>query len=114
MDLLSLYGLFLAKVVTVVIAIGALVVLVVGLRHRKSHGKGELQLVDLGEQYREMQREMRSARLSPAELKIRSKELKKKDKAEAKQKNYRPKRGEPNPNRACMFSTSKAVWTRMK
>ena len=79
MDLLSLYGLFLAKVVTVVIAIGALVVLVVGLRQRKSQGKGELQLTDLGEQYREMQREMRTARLNPAEQKLRGKELKKKD-----------------------------------
>ena len=93
MDLLSLYGLFLAKVVTVVIAIGALIILVIGLRHRKSHSKGELQLIDLGEQYREMQREMRSARMNPAELKIRSKELKKKDKAEAKQKKLQAKTG---------------------
>ncbi|PKE31092.1 protease SohB [Rahnella sp. AA] len=93
MDLLSLYGLFLAKVVTVVIAIGALVILVVGLRHRKSQDKGELRLVDLGEQYREMQREMRSARMNPAELKLHSKELKKKDKVEAKQKKLQAKAG---------------------
>ncbi|MCX2944916.1 protease SohB [Rahnella perminowiae] len=93
MDLLSLYGLFLAKVVTVVIAIGALVVLLVGLRQRKSHGKGELQLIDLGEQYREMQREMRHARMNPAELKIHSKQLKKKNKAEEKQKKLQAKTG---------------------
>ena len=102
MDLLSLYGLFLAKVVTVVIAIGALVILVVGLRHRKSHSKGELQLIDLGEQYREMQREMRSARMNPAELKIRSKELKKKDKAEAKQKKMQAKTGAAK-SKPCLY-----------
>ena len=102
MDLLSLYGLFLAKVVTVVIAIGALVVLFVGLRQRKSHGKGELHLVDLGEQYREMQREMRSARMNPAELKIRSKELKKKDKAEAKQKKLQAKTGS-SKSKPCLY-----------
>jgi len=101
-DLLSLYGLFLAKVVTVVIAIGALVVLFVGLRQRKSHGKGELHLVDLGEQYREMQREMRSARMNPAELKIRSKELKKKDKAEAKQKKLQAKTGS-SKSKPCLY-----------
>ncbi|WP_431295845.1 protease SohB [Rahnella sp. PAMC 25559] len=105
MDLLSLYGLFLAKVVTVVIAIGALVVLVVlvvGLRQRKSQGKGELQLTDLGEQYREMQREMRTARLNPAEQKLRGKELKKKDKAEARQKKLQAKTGE-SKRKPCLY-----------
>mgnify|MGYP003365696939 FL=1 len=102
MDLLSLYGLFLAKVVTVVIAIGALVVLVVGLRQRKSQGKGELQLTDLGEQYREMQREMRTARLNPAEQKLRGKELKKKDKAEARQKKLQAKTGE-SQRKPCLY-----------
>ncbi|WP_112288849.1 protease SohB [Rahnella sp. AN3-3W3] len=102
MDLLSLYGLFLAKVVTVVIAIGALIILVIGLRHRKSHSKGELQLIDLGEQYREMQREMRSARMNPAELKIRSKELKNKDKAEAKQKKLQAKTG-GSKSKPCLY-----------
>lgn len=101
-DLLSLYGLFLAKVVTVVIAIGALVVLVVGLRQRKSHSKGELQLIDLGEQYREMQREMRIARLNPAEQKLRSKAQKKKDKAEAKQKKLKAKTGE-SKSKPCLY-----------
>lgn len=110
MDLLSLYGLFLAKVVTVVIAIGALVVLLVGLRQRKSHGKGELQLIDLGEQYREMQREMRHARMNPAELKIHSKQLKKRTKRRKNRKNCRPKPGVRKANPACMYSISKAVW----
>lgn len=103
MDLLSLYGLFLAKVVTVVIAIGALVVLVIGLRQRKSHGKGELHLVDLGEQYREMQREMRTARLNPIEQKLTNKAFKKQEKSDAKQKKLQAKSGATIKSKPCLY-----------
>lgn len=103
MDLLSLYGLFLAKVVTVVVAIGALVVLVIGLRQRKSHGKGQLHLVDLGEEYREMQREMRTARLNPIEQKLTNKAFKKQEKADAKQKKLQAKSGATIKSKPCLY-----------
>ncbi|MDN5682110.1 MAG: protease SohB, partial [Ewingella sp.] len=103
MDLLSLYGLFLAKVVTVVIAIGALVVLVIGLRQRKSHGKGQLHLIDLGEEYREMQREMRTARLNPIEQKLTNKAFKKQEKADAKQKKLQAKSGATIKSKPCLY-----------
>lgn len=102
MDLLSLYGLFLAKVVTLVVAIGALVVLFVGLRQRKSAGKGELRLTDLGEEYREMQREMRNARLNPAEQKLSNKAFKKQEKAEGKAKKLQAKSG-ATKNKSCLY-----------
>jgi serine protease SohB len=102
-DLLSLYGLFLAKVVTVVVAIGALVVLVIGLRQRKSHGKGQLHLVDLGEEYREMQREMRTARLNPIEQKLTNKAFKKQEKADAKQKKLQAKSGATIKSKPCLY-----------
>ncbi|MCC3746182.1 protease SohB [Rouxiella badensis] len=102
MDLLSLYGLFLAKIVTVVVAIGALIVLVIGLRHRKSSGKGELRLTDLGEEYREMQREMRTARLSPAEQKLSLKAFKKQEKADAKAKKQQAKTGTTS-SKPCLY-----------
>lgn len=102
MDLLSLYGLFLAKVVTLVVAIGALVVLFVGLRQRKSAGKGELRLTDLGEEYREMQREMRNARLNPAEQKLSIKAFKKQEKAEGKAKKLQAKNG-ATKNKSCLY-----------
>lgn len=54
MELFSLYGLFLAKVVTIVVAIGAVVLLVVSQGMRKKGLPGELNLVPLGEQYKEM------------------------------------------------------------
>ncbi|MDR3433715.1 MAG: protease SohB [Rouxiella aceris] len=102
MDLLSLYGLFLAKVVTLVVAIGALVVLFVGLRQRKSAGKGELRLTDLGEEYREMQREMRNARLNPAEQKLSNKAFKKQEKADEKAKKQQAKTG-ATKNKSCLY-----------
>lgn len=102
MDLFSLYGLFLAKIVTVVIAIGALVILFVGLRNRKSSGKGQLRLTDLGEEYREMQREMRTARLDPAEQKLRLKAFKKEEKAEAKAKKQQAKTGTIK-SKSCLY-----------
>ncbi len=80
MELFSLYGLFLAKVVTIVVAIGAVVLLVVSQGMRKKGLPGELNLVPLGEQYKEMQREMRLARMSHAERKAWSKEFKKQQK----------------------------------
>ncbi len=102
MDLFSLYGLFLAKIVTVVIAIGALVILFVGLRNRKSSGKGQLRLTDLGEEYREMQREMRTARMDPAEQKLRLKAFKKEEKAEAKAKKQQAKTGTIK-SKSCLY-----------
>ncbi len=76
MELISLYGLFLAKVVTIVVAIGAVVLLVVSQGMRRQGQRGELNLVDLGEQYKETQREMRLARMSHAEQKPGLKNLK--------------------------------------
>lgn len=79
-----MYGLFLAKVVTIVVAIGAVVLLVVSQGMRRQGQRGELNLVDLGEQYKETQREMRLARMSHAEQKAWVKEFKKQEKADQK------------------------------
>ncbi|MCW2485066.1 protease SohB [Candidatus Symbiopectobacterium sp. NZEC127] len=94
MELLSQYGLFLAKVVTIVLAIGALVVLTFGVTQRKRPRKGELQVMNLGEQYREMQNEMRDTCMSDAERKLVAKRKKKEDKAAAKEEKLRAKRGD--------------------
>ncbi|MFP1742195.1 protease SohB [Lonsdalea quercina] len=94
MELVALYGLFLAKTLTVVVAIGALVVLTVGLSQRKRQRSGELQVIDLGEQYRGVQQEMESAALSDAERKALEKKHKKEEKAKARLEKQRTRRGE--------------------
>lgn len=103
MEFISIYGLFLAKVATVVIAIAALVLLAVSLGQRKNQHKGELQLTDLGEQYREMQREMRLARMGAAEQKAWSKQFKKQTKADEKLKKHRAKSGAVEASKPCLY-----------
>lgn len=103
MELLSQYGLFLAKALTIVISIGALMVLVFGMAQRKRQRKGELQVVNLGDQYRNMQQDMQMAYMSDAERKLLSKQEKKKEKAKAKEEKQRTKRGEAKPSKPCLY-----------
>ena len=83
MELLSQYGLFLAKIATVVIAIAAIAVLIVNLTQRKRQ-RGELRITRLSEQYKEMQEEMSLALLDSYQQKLWVKAQKKKHKQEAK------------------------------
>ncbi|SUW63763.1 Probable protease sohB [Buttiauxella agrestis] len=94
MDLIANYGLFLAKIVTVVAAIGILVTIIVNVAGRKRHQRGELRLTNLSEQYQEMQEEMQVARLDSHQQKLWHKTQKKKHKLEAKQAKAHAKRGE--------------------
>ncbi|MBH2930503.1 protease SohB [Serratia marcescens] len=102
MEFISVYGLFLAKVATVVLAIAALAILAVSLGQRKSRQKGELQLTDLGEQYREMQRDMRLARMDAAEQKVWLKQFKKQTKSDDKLKKQRAKSGAVEVAKPCL------------
>ncbi|MCK7316823.1 protease SohB [Enterobacter cloacae] len=83
MELLSQYGLFLAKIATVVIAIAVVAVLVVNLTQRKRQ-RGELRITRLSEQYQEMQEEMSLALLDSHQQKLWHKAQKKKHKQDAK------------------------------
>ncbi|MCU6409322.1 protease SohB [Enterobacter quasiroggenkampii] len=83
MELLSQYGLFLAKIATVVIAIAVVAVLIVNLTQRKRQ-RGELRITRLSEQYKEMQEEMSLALLDSHQQKLWLKAQKKKQKQEAK------------------------------
>ncbi|MEY4475605.1 MAG: hypothetical protein RL248_1372 [Pseudomonadota bacterium] len=103
MELISLYGLFLAKVVTIVLAIGAIVFLIVSQGMRKQGQRGELNLIDLGQQYKEMQREMRLVRMNAAEQKIWSKELKKQQKYDQKLKKQRVKIDAVSAVKPCVY-----------
>ncbi|HAT4983639.1 TPA: protease SohB [Serratia marcescens] len=103
MEFISVYGLFLAKVATVVLAIAALAILAVSLGQRKNRQKGELQLTDLGEQYREMQRDMRLARMDTAEQKVWLKQFKKQTKADEKLKKQRAKSGAVEVSKPCLY-----------
>lgn len=93
MELLSEYGLFLAKIATVVVAIAVVAILIVNLTQRKRQ-RGELRITRLSEQYKEMQEEMAVALLDEAQQKLWHKAQKKKNKLEAKEAKAKAKRGE--------------------
>lgn len=103
MELLSVYGLFLAKIVTVVVAIGALVLLLMSAGQKKSQRRGELRLENLGEQYRDMQREMRLSRMDDAQQKVWHKLFKKQEKERAKKNKSQAKRGEEVKVKPCLY-----------
>lgn len=61
------YGLFLAKAITIVAAVGAIAMLVFGLS-RRSHSAGGLEVEKLNDRYRERSRKLRAALLPKAAL----------------------------------------------
>lgn len=92
MELLSEYGLFLAKIATVVLAIVVVAVLIVNLAQRKRQ-RGELRVTNLSEQYKEMQEDVSVALLDGHQQKLWHKAQKKKAKQEAKAAKASAKQG---------------------
>ena len=92
MELLSQYGLFLAKIATIVVAIAVVATLIVNLTQRKRQ-RGELRITNLSEQYKEMQEDMSAALLDGPQQKLWHKAQKKKHKLEAKTAKANAKKG---------------------
>jgi serine protease SohB len=93
-DLLSNYGLFLARVVTIVLAIVVVVTVIVNLSQRKRQQRGELRMTRLSEQYDDMKEEVAAAMMDSHQQKQWHKAQKKKHKQEAKAAKARAKQGE--------------------
>ncbi|AUV01294.1 protease SohB [Phytobacter ursingii] len=93
MELLSEYGLFLAKIATVVVAIAVVAILIVNLTQRKRE-RGELRITRMSEQYKEMQEEMAVALLDSQQQKLWHKAQKKKAKQDAKAAKAKAKSGD--------------------
>lgn len=71
MELLSEYGLFLAKIVTVVLAIAAIAAIIVNVAQRNKRQRGELQVNNLSEQYKEMKEELAAALMDTHQQRLR-------------------------------------------
>ncbi len=69
MDFLYEYGLFLAKAVTFVLAVIAIIVAIAGAAMKQQHKKGELDITDLSEQFNDTEEDMTHALLSKDALK---------------------------------------------
>ncbi len=81
MELLSEYGLFLAKIVTVVLAIAAIAAIIVNVAQRNKRQRGELRVNNLSEQYKEMKEELAAALMDSHQQKQWHKAQKKKAQA---------------------------------
>ena len=84
MEFLFDYGLFLAKIATVVIAIAGILVLAKGLSGHNGKPKGELEVTDLTEQYKHTVHQLESHLFDKPLLKAREKAEKKADKEKDK------------------------------
>lgn len=84
MEFLYDYGLFLAKTVTFVIAVAAIVALIAGAAIKQKAKKGELEIEDLSEHFEDVEDEIVHALLSKEEIKEKEKQDKKAAKAQAK------------------------------
>ncbi len=95
MEFLAEYGLFLAKAVTIVVAIGFLIGLVVSAGGKDKHApRGEIEVRHLNNDYDEMRDTLKHALLNDVELKAEYKAEKKaaKEKASAEKKAYKSKK----------------------
>lgn len=87
-ELLAQYGLFLAKIATVVVAIAVIAAIIVNLAQRKKQ-RGELRVTNLSEHYKEMKESLAVALLDGPQQKQWHKAQKKKQ----NKRRRRPKRG---------------------
>ncbi|KYN24937.1 peptidase [Vibrio cidicii] len=89
MEFLLDYGLFLAKVVTFIVAVVVLLVLVKSVSSKSSSRKGQLEVTDLSEQYKHtvehLEHYLHDEAFLKARDKLTKKEEKEKDKARAKE-----------------------------
>ncbi|REL26452.1 protease SohB [Thalassotalea euphylliae] len=84
MEFLYEYGLFLAKVVTFVLAVVVIVAVGAGAAMKQKARKGELEIEDLSEHFEEVELEVTHALLTKDELKEKEKQDKKAEKEKAK------------------------------
>jgi len=80
------YGLFLAETVTIVAAIGIIIVLITSAAGKGKQGAGQLKVTDLNQRYQDMTDSIRHYTLDRQDLKAKLKADKKTEKAKAKQK----------------------------
>jgi len=87
LEFLYEYGLFVAKAVTLVIAFIVVVSTIVGLASKQKHGKGQLEIVSISEQLKDITNYAKQVLLDKNALKKLAKEQKKEAKAKNKAKN---------------------------
>ena len=86
MEFLYEYGLFVAKAATLVIAFVVVVSTIVGVASKQKQGKGQLEIVSISEQLKDITNYAKQVLLDKNALKKLAKEQKKEEKAKSKEK----------------------------
>lgn len=89
MEFLYEYGLFLAKAITIVIAIGAIVILIAGAAVKQKSRKGELEIDNLSEHMEDVKLAMQQKLMDKEAFKKLQKQKKKEEKTESKEEAHR-------------------------
>ncbi len=97
LEFLYEYGLFLAKTITFVIAVIAIIIAIASSAMKQGGKKGELEVTDLSEQYLEVEEDITHHLLSKEEFKEKEKQDKKAAKEQAKLEKKANKSGEDKP-----------------
>jgi serine protease SohB len=84
LEFLYEYGLFLAKTVTFVLAVIAVLIALTAAAMKQKHKKGEMEITDLSEQFDEIEEEIIHSLLSKEQFKAKEKHDKKQAKQQAK------------------------------
>ncbi|GAB5378887.1 MAG: protease SohB [Aliiglaciecola sp.] len=96
MDFLFQYGLFVAKAITIVVAILLVVGGVIALASKQKQGAGNLEIKSLSEQIDDLKQNAQQLLLSKEQLKKREKDKKKADKEKKKNKSNDENEDKPN------------------
>ncbi len=84
LEFLSEYGMFLAKAVTIVVAILAVVIVVLASSMKQKADKGELKLTDVTDELKQLEKELKEELFTKKQFKAYEKQLKADDKAAEK------------------------------
>ena len=103
MDFISTYGLFLAKAVTLVVAVAAIVMIIMNAALRKRAQNGQLRLTHLGDDYQQMKEDLQLAKMKPQAQKVWLKNHKKSEKLKAKAEKQAARDAENEAKRAAML-----------
>ncbi len=104
-EILVNYGVFVLKIVTVLLVIGVIAAVIFNLKQRREGSLGELQINDLSEEYNENSKKLRDFHLSEEAFKQAEKARKKPIKKRQKRKKHcvkKVRKSKKNVNRICM------------
>jgi len=103
LEFLTEYGLFLAKIITIVVALIFIAGLIVSSKQR-SQGKGHIEVIKLNDQFDDYSETIKQSVLDNNALKLEHKQQKKRDKLEAKARKLASKnKEEPPPAKKRVF-----------